>query len=187
MNRLSSDTTKLQDAATTNVSMFLRSTVSLFLSIVLLFITSWKLTLVALAVVPAIVVGATVFGKFMKKLSKRYQDALAKASEVSQESISNVRTMRSFAAERVEFDRYSSKVGNPDDTRPDISCWRKWVPKEESSYKLGVYKALGYGAFAGGMSLTGYLAVLCVLWYGGSQVIAGKMTTGDLIAFVLCK
>ena len=60
MNRLSSDTTKLQDAATTNISMFLRSTVSLILSIVLLFLTSWSLTLVALAVVPVVIFGATV-------------------------------------------------------------------------------------------------------------------------------
>ena len=74
MNRLSSDTTKLQDAATTNVSMFLRSLVSLVLSLVLLFVTSWSLTLVALAVVPAIIIAATLYGRLMKKLSRRYQD-----------------------------------------------------------------------------------------------------------------
>jgi hypothetical protein len=39
-----------------------------------------------------------------------------------------------------------------------------WLPSEESSYKLGVLKALGYGAFAGGMSLMGYASLLCVLW-----------------------
>ena len=74
MNRLSSDTTKLQDAATTNVSMFLRSLVSLVLSLVLLFVTSWSLTLVAMAVVPAIIIAATLYGRLMKKLSRRYQD-----------------------------------------------------------------------------------------------------------------
>ena len=74
MNRLSSDTTKLQDAATTSVSMFLRSLVSLVLSLVLLFVTSWSLTLVALAVVPAIIIAATLYGRLMKKLSRRYQD-----------------------------------------------------------------------------------------------------------------
>merc|ERR1712167_184430 len=88
MNRLSSDTTKIQDAATTNVSMFLRSTASLLLSVCLLFLTSWRLTLVALAVVPAITLIAILYGRFIKRLSKRYQDALARAADVSQEDIS---------------------------------------------------------------------------------------------------
>ena len=73
MNRLSADTTKLQDAATTNISMFLRSTVSLILSVILLFLTSWSLTLVALAVVPLVILGATSYGRYIKRLSKRYQ------------------------------------------------------------------------------------------------------------------
>jgi ABC-type multidrug transport system fused ATPase/permease subunit len=205
MNRLSSDTTKLQDAATTNVSMFLRSFVSLVLSLALLFYTSWSLTLVALAVVPAIIVAAALYGRFMKKLSRRYQDMLAKASDVSQESISNVRTTRSFAAEQVEFRKYARRVGDPDrldDTTAttnnsgvnnnsdvnrggsDVGCC-SWLPEEESSYKLGVYKAIGYGAFAGGMSLMGYSAVVCVLWYGGRLVISGELSTGALISFVL--
>ena len=81
MNRLSADTTKLQDAATTNISMFLRSTVSLILSVILLFLTSWSLTLVALAVVPLVIFGATSYGRYIKQLSKRYQNQLAKAAD----------------------------------------------------------------------------------------------------------
>lgn len=124
-----------------------------------------------------------------------------------------MRTMRAFAAERVEFLKYSRRVGDPDredakggrsgggpaavldggsvsaaaplrdggrgggGSRGSRGCrgcggcpgWpccgeSSWLPSEESSYKLGVLKALGYGAFAGGMSLMGYASLLCVLW-----------------------
>jgi ATP-binding cassette, subfamily B, bacterial MsbA len=71
------------------------------LSIFLLFITSWRLSLVMLAVVPVLVGVTRVYGLFIRRFSKMYQDALAGASEVAQETLSNVRTVHSFAADQV--------------------------------------------------------------------------------------
>lgn len=80
MNRLSSDTAVIQNCLSVNVSMGLRAFGQIVVSIVLLFITSWELTLVMMAVVPAIVGIAVFYGSFTRQLTKDYQDALAKAA-----------------------------------------------------------------------------------------------------------
>ena len=74
MNRLSSDTTMIQNACTSNTSMMRRFGLQVILSTVLLFYTSWKLTLIMFAVVPALVVITRVYSTLTRKLSKRYQD-----------------------------------------------------------------------------------------------------------------
>ena len=73
INRMSSDTTLLQDVSTSNISMVLRFIVQIIASIIILFISSYKLTLIMLGIVPAVVMGAVVFGKFIKKISQKYQ------------------------------------------------------------------------------------------------------------------
>ncbi len=73
INRMSSDTTLLQDVSTTNISMVLRFAVQIIASIIILLISSYKLTLIMLGIVPAVVMGAVVFGRFIKKISQKYQ------------------------------------------------------------------------------------------------------------------
>lgn len=80
MNRLASDTAMIQNALSVNVSMGLSAMGQIFVSLVLLFVTSWRLTFVMLAVVPALVILVVLYGNFTKKLTKQYQDALAKAA-----------------------------------------------------------------------------------------------------------
>ena len=75
-NRLSADTTVLQSAVTVNVSMALRFLVTVLGTVIILFWMNWKLTLIMLAVVPFIAVGAAMFGRWLRKLSKKVQDAL---------------------------------------------------------------------------------------------------------------
>jgi len=165
MNRLAADTTVVQNSVTVNISMGLRSLAQVVLSIALLFVTSWKLSLVMMAVVPVLIAFARIYGGYVRKLSKDYQDALAKASEVAQEALSSNRTVKSFSAERYELNQYSEKV--------------------QTSYKLGVKKSFAYGIFISTISLFSYCAMLAVLWYGGRLVMTGDVSTGDLTAFLL--
>jgi len=166
MNRLASDTAVIQNAVTTNVSMGLRFGAQVIIGILLIFLVSWRLSLVMLSIVPAVMVVAICYGRAMKNLSKRYQDALSNASTTAQEAFSSVRTVRSFAQEAREAARYDTDV--------------------DASYALGRSKALMYGAFGGVISCIGQFAVVVVLWYGGSLVIRGDgMTFGDLTAFLL--
>jgi ATP-binding cassette subfamily B protein len=165
LNRLSADTGVLQNSVTVNISMALRFGLQAIGSVVVLFWTSWKLALLMMAVVPVVAVGAVIFGRSVRSLSKRTQDALAAATSVAEETLGNIRTVRSFAREEQEVGRYDARV--------------------DESFDLGRKLALTYGVFQGGMGFAGYAVIALVLWYGGGLVMRGTLSVGDLTAFML--
>ncbi|HYO54280.1 ABC transporter ATP-binding protein [Archangium sp.] len=164
-NRLASDTTVLQNAVSVNISMGLRNAAQALGGIALLLYTSPVLTGLMLAIVPAVAVGAVTYGRKVRGLSKQTQDALAAANEVAEESLSGIRTVRSFAAERHEVERYRTA------TERAFDVARRRV--RQSSF------------FMAGASSAGYLASAVVLWYGGRLVLDGEMTVGNLTSFLI--
>ena len=165
LSRLAADTGTLQNTVSVNVSMALRNVVQAAGALVLLIYTSPILTALMLLVVPPVAVGAVVYGRRIRRLSGQVQDALAAASHVAEESISGIRTVRSFAAEASETERYSSKI--------------------EESFRIAKLRAGLSGLFVGVASIGGYVAVAVVLWYGGRVVLRGEMSVGDLTSFVI--
>ncbi|MEM6930674.1 MAG: ABC transporter transmembrane domain-containing protein, partial [Myxococcota bacterium] len=164
-NRLASDTTVLQNTVTVNISMGLRFTAQTIGAVVMLLVMSRELTLLAMAVVPVVAIGAALYGRWIQRLSAEVQDALAASTEVAEESISGLRTVRSFAREEREVARYGKAV--------------------DASYRLAARRALVTGMFNGTAGFAGYCAVALVVWYGGNLVTTGSMTVGELIAFLL--
>jgi ABC-type multidrug transport system fused ATPase/permease subunit len=167
MSRISNDTSKVQDAATTNVSMGLRFLAQVLVGIAIILAISWKLTLLMLSVLPPLLLVARSFGMRMKDLSRRYQDALASGSEVAEQAFSNVRTVRAFSKEDYEVARYRARIG--------------------ASYTVGAAMAVAYGLFLGVVGFAAYMACALVLWYGGRLVIQGdeQLTAAKLTAFLL--
>lgn len=110
LNRLTSDATVLQKAVTVNVSMGLRFALSALGAIGILIWTSWKLALLMLAVVPVIAIGAGWYGRILRGISRNVQDAFATANSVAEESIGGIRTVRSFARESHEHQRYQNSI-----------------------------------------------------------------------------
>ncbi|TNE45026.1 MAG: ATP-binding cassette domain-containing protein [Deltaproteobacteria bacterium] len=165
LNRLSSDTTVLQNTVSVNISMGLRNLASAVGGIGLLLYTSPKLTLLMLSIVPPVALGAVFFGRKIRTLSRQAQDALANASEVAEETISGIRTVRAFNREDREQDRYNEAV--------------------DRSFDVARQRALAGGLFGGVVSFAAYFAIAVVLWYGGHLVIAKKMSTGELTSFLL--
>ena len=170
LNRLSSDTAVLQNAVTVNTSMGLRFAAQVIVALIAVFWLSWSLTLVMLSVVPAVLVAAILYGRFIKTIAKLYQERLADASSIAQEKLGAVRTVRSFAQEPHECVQYSSAV--------------------HASYVQGARRALGYGIFIGSIGLVGQSAVILVLWYGGTLVLRDHGTpdgfnAGKLMSFLL--
>ena len=166
VNRLASDSSVIQNAVTVNVSMALRFVGQFVVGMILLFVLSPSLTGIMLSCVPAVVCGAVAYGRFVRKIGKSYQKSLADAGEVASEVLGNIRTVRSFAKEASELHRYAISI--------------------DESFSHGKRRAFAYGAFAGGIGLFAYSAVVLVLWYGGSLVIHGNgMDAGTLITFLL--
>ena len=165
VNRLASDTTILKDAVTINISMGLRWAATVLFGIGYLFIISWKLTLVMLSVVPIVAVSAVFYGKRIRKLSKETQDALARATEVAEESLSHIRTVRSFSREQFQSKLYAERI--------------------QKTYELGRSIAWAFGLFAGVITFVASGAMILVLWYGASLVLEKEMSAGVLTSYVL--
>ncbi|ATB45544.1 ABC transporter ATP-binding protein [Corallococcus macrosporus] len=164
-SRLSSDTTVLQNTVTTNVSMILRYGVTALGGVGLLLYTSVQLTLVMLAVIPPVAIGGVFYGRRVRVISRQAQDALAASGEVAEEDLSGIRTVRSFAAERHEVERYSVAV--------------------ERSFTLAKKRALQSSIFMGVASIAGYGSIAAVLWFGGRLVVDGGLSVGELTSFLI--
>jgi len=183
LSRLTSDTTSLQDVATSNISMFVRGLSQVLFSVVLMFYTSWQLATLVISVVPACVLAISAYSRILKRLSTRYSDALGHASDVAQQSVANIRTVRSFAAEDIEARKYEIAVGNPDDEEGNFKCW--YPSGVMSSYKAGMQKQFAGATFQAFVTLIGSGAIVAVIWFGAYQVIDGRLSKGDLITFIL--
>jgi ATP-binding cassette subfamily B protein len=164
-SRLASDTQVLQAAVSANVSMVLRNAAQALGGIALLFYTSPVLTLLMLAVVPAVAVSAVVYGRRVRKLAKATQDALARAGEVADESLAGIRTVRSFAAEEKEARRYGAAIAD--------------------AMGLARRRVVAGATFMGGASAASYVAAALVFWYGGRLAAEGRLSFGGLTSFLV--
>ncbi|CAI0450088.1 unnamed protein product [Linum tenue] len=165
LSRLSEDTQILKNAATSNLSEALRNVSTAVIGLFFMFSTSWKLTLLALVVVPVISMAVRKFGRFLRELSHKTQAAAAAAASIAEESFGAIRTVRSFAQEAYEVSRYSEKV--------DVTL------------NLGLKQAKVVGLFSGGMNAASTLSVIVVVIYGANLTIKGYMTAGALTSFIL--
>lgn len=164
-NRLSVDTTVLQGTVTSKVSGGLRHSLTVVGGVALLLWMSPRTTVVAMAVVPLAAVAAAFFGRKIRYISHLMQDAFADSNVVAEETIAGIRTVRSFAREGHEANRYCEAV--------------------DRSFRLAKRRALVMGGFHGFIALASYGTAAMVVWYGGRLVTVGDLTVGELTAFLL--
>ncbi|XP_069792260.1 uncharacterized protein [Narcine bancroftii] len=169
-NRLSSETQIIQNTLTVNLSMLLQYTLQIIGSIVLMFIISPALTGVLLASVPVVAIGGVLYGEFVKRLRKKFQDELAAAGSTAEETISNIRTVRTFCSEKKSEELYGKGI--------------------EKSYQIGKKLALGEGSFNGLVITISQGAIVLVLWYGAKLVYDGRhgksgISFGTLASFMI--
>jgi subfamily B ATP-binding cassette protein MsbA len=164
-SRLSSDLTLLQSLLGTWVSELSRQSLFLIGGIVLLTVTHPELTRTTLAVVPVVVGLAIVFGRMLRKASAGVQDRVAEAMAGANEALSQIRTVQSFHREEQEAQAFGAQLGDV----VTAAIKRAWL-------RAAFFGIVGFIAFAG---------VVAVLWRGGEMVVAGTMTAGALVSFLL--
>ena len=164
-SRLASDTGVVQNAVSVNLSMVLRSLAQAVGGVIFLVYTSPRLTALMLAVVPAVAVGAVIYGRRVRRLARDVQDALAAAGEVAEESIAGIRTVRAFVAEPKEGERYGASIAR--------------------ALELARRRIVAGGTFMAVASFASYAAAALVFWYGGRLVLGGQMSVGQLTSFLI--
>lgn len=164
-SRLTADIATLQGAVSLQLAQFVNQGVTLVGGLAVLLFLEWRLTLLMLAVIPALVVAAAVFSRGLRRYSTRFQDDLAAANAAAEEAMTSIRVVKSFTAERLEERRYAQAIDR----------------SYGSALKRVTLRAYFVPAVILGMSL----GLALVLWYGGQLAVAGALKSGDLVAFLL--
>nr|AVT42122.1 ABC transporter B [Lissorhoptrus oryzophilus] len=165
INRLSADTQVVGQALSQNISDGLRSTVMVFAGTGMMFYMSPKLALVGLAIVPPVAGVAVIYGRYVRGISRRLQDSLADATKVAEEKISNMRTVKAFAQEPREMDRYRHSI--------------------KEVLNLGYLESRARAIFYGMTGFSGHVIIISVLYYGGVMVSSKEISVGHLSSFLL--
>ncbi|XP_054297749.1 ATP-binding cassette sub-family B member 10, mitochondrial isoform X2 [Pongo pygmaeus] len=165
INRLSSDTALLGRSVTENLSDGLRAGAQASVGISMMFFVSPNLATFVLSVVPPVSIIAVIYGRYLRKLTKVTQDSLAQATQLAEERIGNVRTVRAFGKEMTEIEKYAIKV--------------------DHVMQLARKEAFARAGFFGATGLSGNLIVLSVLYKGGLLMGSAHMTVGELSSFLM--
>ena len=164
-SRLSSDITLLQDALTSTLAEFLRQLIIIIGGVSLLMVTSFKLTLFMLAIVPVIMVLTVFFGRYIRKLSKQAQNQVADSNTIVEETLQGIQSVKAFTNEYFEMVRYRAKT-------LDIA-------------QTGIKNGKLRGAFSSFTILGLFGAMTAVIWRGSALLSAGELATGELFSFVI--
>ena len=164
VSRLTADVEKLYNAFSVTLAEFLRQVLILIAGIVFLAITTPRLALIMLATFPLIVVGAMVFGRYIRRLSKERQDQLADTNIILSETTQSINSVKTFTNEAYESGRYRTSI--------------------QSVIKIALKFAQGRAIFSVFIVSILFGALFFILWQGAMMVQSGVMTAGDLIAFV---
>ena len=165
LSRISSDTSVIQDGLSTNISMFIRCFIFICVTLVILCLISWPLTLITLAGIFPILVVAKFYGVVTKRLSKQVQDQKAEMGSISEEAIACIRTVKAFSTETFETSRYAKR--------------------NAEAYRLGKASGIYNGLFSFfiGFMMNGVNAL--IIYYGAVLAKEGDISVGEITAFLL--
>jgi ABC-type multidrug transport system fused ATPase/permease subunit len=163
-SRMTTDVNNLQTVFSITLAEFFRQILILIVGIIYLLFTTPTLSYIMLGTFPVIVVGAMFFGRYIRNKSRERQKTLADTNTIVDESLQNIQTVKSFTNEPYEFQRYSVAIGK--------------VVKV--ALKLASYRAI----FSTFIIIILFGGIFFILWFGASLVANGKMTIGELVAFI---
>ena len=164
ISRLTNDTTMLENAIGSAISMALRSLLNGMGALAMLCVTSLKLTGLVLLGVPLVVAPIVLFGKRVRKLSRASQDRVADVGAYVDEALHEIRTVQAYGHEDRDRQMFGDRV--------------------EHVFATAVRRIRQRAFLIGAVIMLVFGAVGLILWIGGHDVVAGRLSGGDLSAFV---
>ncbi|KAI0343512.1 P-loop containing nucleoside triphosphate hydrolase protein [Trametopsis cervina] len=165
ISRLSVDSSIVGESVTQNLSDGLRSIIMASVGLGAMFYISPQLTVLMLAVVPPVSLGAVFYGRYLKRLSNKTQEALGDMTKVAQESLSALRTVQAYNAHPYEQEKFNQRV--------------------QTVFTLARKEAVASGIFFGSTGWSGNVTLLALLGYGGTLVSSGAISVGDLTSLLM--
>jgi ATP-binding cassette subfamily B protein len=163
-SRLTNDTEQIRQVIGFGFSMFLRNSLMMLGALVLLFLTSAKLAALIVLGVPATVIPILIMGRRVRRLSRLNQDRVADVSAHIDESLHEIRTVQAYVHEERTRSQFLAAV--------------------EAAYLSGLHRISVKAWLISLVMLIGFCAVGVILWIGGHDVLSGRLTAGQLSAFV---
>lgn len=164
ISRVTGDIEKLEGAFSITIAEFLRQIILLITGIIFLAITARTLALIMLATIPIVVIGGFFFGKYIRKLSKQRQEALADTNTVLSETLTSISAVKSFTNEFFETVRYGTSMAN--------------------MVSIAMRFAKGRAIFAVFIVVVFFGALIFIIWTGAKMIESGDMGAGELVTFV---
>ncbi|CAL8113382.1 unnamed protein product [Orchesella dallaii] len=164
-SRLTADIQEFKSSFKQCLSQGLRSVSQTLGCVISLFFVSKEMTFTVVAVVPAIILLGTIFTRGLRKLSRKSQNQLSESSGHAEEALANIRTVKTFAMEEQELQKYRTEI--------------------EELRRLNIDLGAGIGLFQGGSNLFLNGIVLGVMYTGGKLIAAQKLSSGDLMSFLV--
>ena len=163
-SRLTADTTLLQSVIGSSLSLFLRNLLMVIGGVILLFITNPKLTSIVVVALPLVIAPILIFGRRVRSLSRMSQDRIADIGSYVSETLGQIKTVQAYNHQVQDEQRFAVTVEQAFETARKRIFQRAWL------ITLVIVLVLG--------------AVGVMLWVGGMDVIAGRISAGELAAFV---
>ena len=163
-SRLTNDVGTVRTAVTTSFVELIRQVMMLLGSMALMVVLDWQMSMIILLTVPPVTLLARYFGQIIRKLAREVQDRLADTTAIAEEAISSIRVVKSFSREEYERERYDDAV--------------------QKLFKTAIRRLWVSNLFWTSVGTLFMMALIGLFWFGGVSVLNGRLTSGDLVAFV---
>jgi subfamily B ATP-binding cassette protein MsbA len=164
-SRLSSDVTVVRTALVNNLATLVSSLLTVIGSAALIVAINWRLTAVVVAVLPLTTILARLYSRSLRPQATRVQDKLADANAVAEEAINGVRVVKAFGREGYEIARFNAA--------------------SQEAFRSALRLARIRATFGPLIGLMFFFSLVGILWFGSREVSAGRLSAGDLVAFLI--
>ena len=165
MSRVTNDVTVLQTSLTSNLLPVVSQVLTLVGSLAIAVTINWRISLVILAVAPPAALLTSILGRRIRRTTRGVQEGLGSAGIVLEETLGAPRVVKAFGRETYEDGRFTERIGQ--------------------SLRQALRRAATQSVIGPLIGFIGFISVVIVLWFGGHEVLAGRLTAGALVAFII--